>query len=141
MKRVPDPLFDAYRRSTFAVFDGDRRVELRVDRRDDAVDALLAARGVGSAAWLTAWNPGSVPYGRNANKRRHRRLVAHVDARGLAHLDGEGVSPDRRWRERGLFVLGVDREAARRLGARFGQVSIVVVERGAPPALVVVERG
>lgn len=136
MKRVPDPLFEAYRRSTFTVQDGDDVVELRVDGHDPRVDALLERRGVVSAAWLTAWNPGSVPYSRHANRRRHRRLVAALGA--TPFLDGEGVSPDRKWRERGVFVLGVDRTAARRLGARFGQVSIVFVARGAAPALVVV---
>jgi hypothetical protein len=136
VKRVPQPLYDAYRRSPFTVQDGDDVVVLRVDHHDARVDALLAKHGAASAAWLTAWNPGSVPFSRHANRRRHRRLVEALGA--TPYLDGEGVSPDRQWRERGVFVLGVDREGARRLGARFGQVSIVVVARGAAPALVVV---
>jgi hypothetical protein len=131
-------LEQAYRATTYRVdVPGQPFIAIRVGEHDDALDALLAARGVGSWTYITAYNPGSVPLSDAENERRHHELLADVARCGaVAVFDGLGVGDDGWPPEPSLLVLGVGRDEACSLGRKHGQVAVVYGERGKPAELV-----
>ena len=105
------------------------------------LQALLQRHDTRQWAFLTAWNPGSIELSQIENDLRQRDLIAVVESAGYSWLPAEGVGQDPGWPpEQSLFVLGISRAEARRLGARFDQLAVVVGRRGAPSRLVRPER-
>lgn len=102
---------------------------LRVGRGNADLDRLLDERGVATWVYITAYNPGSVPTPDAENETRQRELRAAVERAGYAYFEGAGVGEG--WpAEPSLLVLGVSEAEAEELGRRFGQVAVVVGERG-----------
>jgi hypothetical protein len=106
-------------------------IVLRIGRRHAGMEALLRARRVRSAGFITAWNPFSRRMPRGWNERMLARL--HEAARGRVLAEGWGKG--RRWAERHLLVAG-DVRALRVLAQRFRQNAIVVVGQGREARLV-----
>jgi hypothetical protein len=104
---------------------GGRKHVLRVGASHPDLDAALSARGFTCWAFLTAWNPHAKPRPRHVNLRRQRALVALLDARDLQHLPAVGVAEDRSWSEESLFVPGLSREEALRIGRLFDQEAVL----------------
>src|SRR5581483_1868313 len=86
---MQDALFDAYGRTTFVADTPRGRLSLRVGRHSAELDALLAAHGVATWAYVTAFNPGSRMLPGEANAARQRELERTVAARGFASYPGE----------------------------------------------------
>ena len=126
-------LEQAYRATTYRVdVDGSAVIALRIGERSDALDALLASRGVTSWTYVTAYNPASVRRSDAENELGQRRLVEDVNRGGaVAVYHGASVGDDGAWPpEPSLLVLGPSREEARAIGRRFGQLAVVYGERG-----------
>lgn len=129
-------LWRAYQSTSFCVGTGARPVCFRAGSRSSRLDALLARQGATRWAFITAWNPGSVPLSSVENARRHAELCAAVGAMGLATLEGEGIGRDPSWPpERSLLILGISRVRAVALGRHFGQLAIVAGRHGEPSRL------
>jgi hypothetical protein len=75
-------LFEAYGRTTFVADTPRGRLLLRVGRRSAELNDLLAAHGVTTWAYVTAFNPGSRLLPAEANAARQRELERLVAARG-----------------------------------------------------------
>jgi hypothetical protein len=130
-------LWQAYQQTLFRVFDGDRTVTFRIGEQAPALDQLLERHHGSRWAHVTAWNPASVPLSTEQNEERQAALIARLEQRGYAVLDGDGVDPAGRWApERTAFVIGISVEEARRLGREFGQIAIVAGEMPSTPRLV-----
>lgn len=70
------------------------------------------------------------------NAAAHARLGAELAAAGYRVVEGAGEDPDGRWpAEPSYLVLGMDLEAARELGRRYGQNAIVWAGADAVPEL------
>src|SRR5438128_11436757 len=122
-------LLEAYRWTTFIADTPKGHLRLRVGQRCSELDALLAGHGITTWAYVTAFNPGSVPLTAEENTARQRRLERSVAELGLTSYHGEGIGDDRRWSaEPSLLILGIGREEAKRLGREFGQLAIVYGE-------------
>ena len=119
-------LLGLYRRTDYVV---DGRVHVAVGRRSRATDAMLTRLGARAGARVTAANRPS-----RAGPGGGNRGVAHA----LAVLDTLLLLPAEGrlggWREEGLFVCGDPRRLAR-LGRRFRQNALVLVEYGRPARL------
>jgi hypothetical protein len=101
------------------------------------VDTLLAAAGLETWAFITAWNPGSVRLDGAENHRRHAELRDWLAARGLHWFAAVGVPATGDWPpEESLLVLGLDEPATAAVGRAFGQRAVVVGSRGQPARLV-----
>ncbi len=101
-----------------------------------ALDALLAAAGTDTWAFITAHNPGSRRLDDAENRRRHAALVEEVGRRGLVCHAGAGRGDDGAWpAEESVLVPGLDEAAAVAIGRAFGQLAVVVGERGRPARL------
>ena len=86
---------------------------------------------------MTAWNPASTPLPRRENDRRQGELISQLTATGCRCLRGEGRNADASWPpEESVFALDITSRDARRIGHQYGQLAIVVGERGRPPRLV-----
>jgi hypothetical protein len=120
-------LLRAYRATAYRC--GDAAV--RIGRRCDAMDTLLAKHRIRSAVFVTAWNPFSRRMPEGWNRRMQTRLAAALHR--WPALPAEGVW--RRWREAHLLVLA-DVRPVLRTAWRFRQCAVVVVRAGAAARLV-----
>jgi hypothetical protein len=125
---VPPRLLRAYRQTRYTA-DG---IEVRIGRRNAAMDAWLAEHGAQTGVLITAWNPRSrrMPFGWNARMQHH--LAEHIHRCVCVHADGQLG----RWYEAQLLVLSPP-GLARRVAVRFRQRGIVVVQRRHPARLVI----
>lgn len=138
-----DRLRAAYEATAYWVEAGpQRRFAIRVGARSADVDALLAAAGVETWAFVTAANPRSVRLSAAENARRMGGLGARLGEHGRAFLPGEGVGDEPGWpAEPSVLVLGIDETAAVALAREFDQHALVVGRRGEPARLVWVDSG
>jgi hypothetical protein len=136
-RTMDDALIEAYRRTTFLAETPSGRLRLRIGKRSSELDAFLTAHGATTWAFVTAFNPGSVPLSVEENSARQIELETVAAGQGFVCYRGEGIGDDGVWPpERSVLVLGIDRESAERLGRRFGQVAIVFGELGHEAELV-----
>lgn len=73
---------------------------------------------------VTAHNPGADHLDDAENAARQARLEAELDARGLAHHRTVAGAEDGSHAEVGALVVGLDDDAARALGAAWGQDAV-----------------
>ena len=125
----------AYERTKYCFDDGRTTICFRIGSRSGRLEAMLSRRNARRWAFLTAWNPGSVPLTAEENRRRQAQLVQ--DLRDYEVLPGEGIGDDPSWEpERSLMVLGISRGKAVTLAQKYGQLAIVVGTRQIAPKLV-----
>lgn len=134
---LPSPkLEEAYLSTSYWVEDVKRPFIFRVGKSSTQVEDLLKRYDVASWAYVTAYNPRSIPLAPAENERRHAELLQTVQRLGYQALSGHGVGDDGVWPpEKSLLILGIDRHTAYDLGKRFEQNAIVVGESGRPPEL------
>jgi hypothetical protein len=111
---------------------------LRIGARHRAFDAELASAGVKCWAFVTAWNPGSLPRSAEENSRAQAELVRTLSELDLRAWPGEGKADAGGWREESLCVLGLEAPSAVALGRRFGQLAVVVGRVGEPAQLLAI---
>ena len=129
-----DPaLLAAYMDTDYMVSD-DPPLRLRIGERNDDARILLASFNVSTAAFITAWNPGSRRLTDEENEDRQAELLTEIEQRRLNYLVGVGEGKD--WQEYSYLVLGVSREDATALGRQFEQNAYVFLEIDGVPELV-----
>ncbi|MEV5414499.1 DUF3293 domain-containing protein [Thermopolyspora sp. NPDC052614] len=79
---------------------------------------------------VTACNPGGRTVSAAANARAQAMLVAEVSGRGLTWWPAEGGDERRLHVEASVAIVGLDDDAARILGWRYGQDAIFAWEPG-----------
>lgn len=80
---------------------------------------------------VTAANPGANRFSEEENTARQARLEAELDARGLRHWATVAGAEDGSHAEAGALVVGLDDDAARALGAAWGQDAVFRWSRAA----------
>lgn len=101
---------------------------LEVHHDGDLTHPSSVASSYGEVVHLiTAWNPDAVEQPVDANLAADGMLVEILDAMGNLRHHAVGRSRDGTWREEGWCVVGLTRDEARALGARFGQVAVFEV--------------
>lgn len=127
----------AYEATDFVVENGAKSIVIRIGRKSDEIDRMLAARKMDSWAFITAFNPRSEQLTENENSSRHHQLLTLISARGYEFMDGYGIGSSGNWpSERSLFIFSIDREVATMIGKQFGQNAIVAGRFGEVPELV-----
>lgn len=130
-------LLAAYAATHFKVTGSPAPFILRIGQRSSELAALQFAKRVRSSAFLTAFNPNSVPHPVAVNRASQERLERELTAMGLTFLAGFGEDPAGVWPgEPSVLVLGVSRSDAERIGGQFGQRAIVWIGATAVPELV-----
>ncbi|NOK31992.1 DUF3293 domain-containing protein [Corallococcus exercitus] len=124
-----DALHAAFKATAYVVrphvLVGNREHVLRVDAMHPALDAALTAHGFATWAFITAWNPRAHPSPPDTNARLQQRLIALLEAQGHPNVSAVGVADDRSWSEESLFVPGLSRDEARRIGQLFDQEAVL----------------
>lgn len=132
-----DALLRAYRATRYIVTDGALVLTVEIDIPAPAIAALLRRHGASCGAFVTAWNPRSVPQSTEVNEAAHRRLLAELEAEGIRWLPHLGQGTDPAWpAEQGVLAIGLDEKAALALAHRHGQNAVVLVDLEAAPRLV-----
>jgi len=126
-------LLSAYLETDYFVSD-DPPLLLRIGEENDDAKILLASFAVDSAAFITAWNPGSNVLSEDENDARQAELLGEIEARRLNYLVGYGERKD--WLEYSYLVLGINRESARDLAEQFEQNAFVWLDQSGVPELV-----
>jgi hypothetical protein len=128
--RVTPGLRKAYLQTAYLVRAPQGVHALRIGALHPAFDAEVAATGARAWAFLTAWNPGSLPRSGEENARAQAELVKVLGELGLVAWPAEGKADGGGWREESVCVLGLDSAGAVALGRRFGQLAVVVGQVG-----------
>ena len=137
MSEVDPQLIKRYREAVYRVWDANSRMEFRVENENPELDQLLDARGIRTAAFLTAHNPGSRVLSPAENQLAHQALLKELADNGLCWLAGEGADATGEWSaETSVMVFGIDHSAATALARQFGQNAYIWIQRGETPHLV-----
>ncbi|MGQ0652999.1 MAG: DUF3293 domain-containing protein [Betaproteobacteria bacterium] len=132
---IPNELRQAYENADYAVF-FEPELVLRIGEPGERLERLMEFMHVRTAAFVTAWNPGSRRRPGAENAAAAEALEGLVDAAGYPRYRAEGRDPERSHPpEPSLLILGIYRENAEALGRLFGQNAIVFVEQGRAPEL------
>lgn len=109
MDWLPPRLRMAYRRTAYVVTDPTAPMVLKVDQPNQAAAALLQARGLESALFISAHNPWGACLTAAENQRRHAELLQALQPWPL--LEGFGASPKGDWpAETSVLVLCDDED-------------------------------
>lgn len=128
--RLPptDAMMASFRAAVYGVFDGDRRIALRIDEPNPAMAALLARHGVDRGGLVTGWNPFAQELTRAENDAANAALRERIEARGLAWLPADGGDEKGSWNEPGFLVLGADDATMEALSREFRQAAWVRID-------------
>lgn len=132
----PDPdLETLYRTADYVIDDAGVNLTIRMDCENSGLRDLLRERNASSWAFLTAYNPNSLPATAEQNADAQAELVRIVELEGYEYFHGfgtgEGWDP-----ELSLFILDIPLERAASLGTAFGQSAILWGETDLQPILV-----
>ena len=118
-----------YQATVFSATTPDGILLLRPGRKNYLLDNVLTAFRAKRWAFITAYNPGSIPMSDAINEEAHTELCRMLMRKGLVFFEGEGTSEG--WpSEKSVLVLGIGRDKAKKIGRRFTQNSIVVGKKG-----------
>ena len=118
-----------YQATVYSATTPDGILLIRPGRRNHLLDNVLTAFRAKRWAFITAYNPGSIPMSDAINEAAHIELCRMLMRKGLVFFEGEGSSegyPS----EKSVLVLGIGRDKAKKLGRKFTQYAIVVGKRG-----------
>jgi hypothetical protein len=124
---VDERLWEAYRNTIYAV--SELGLELEIGIPNITLQNYLAANGFTRWAFITACNPGSVLLDDEQNAARHELLRQTLMQKNYLYFEGYGQGKTGDWPpETSFFVLEIDRETAKQMGKKFGQLAIVFGE-------------
>ena len=119
-----------YRATVYSATTPDGILLLRPGRRNYLLDNVLTAFRAKRWAFITAYNPGSIPMSDAINEAAHVELCRLLMRKGLVFFEGDGNAEG--WpAEKSVLVIGIGRDKAAKLGWKFGQNAILVGKRGA----------
>lgn len=88
-----------------------------------------------SYAFITAWNPASLPRGERENRDADARLCTRLDEAGAGRTPMRAQDARGAWLEPGWLVGGLDADAIDALAREFGQAGVLFWERASPVRL------
>jgi Protein of unknown function (DUF3293) len=117
----------AYLATTFRVEAPSGNVDIRIGRDSMKLDALLLHLGATEWAYVTAWNPGSRLLSADLNAAAQDTMLQIIRDRRFAFYEGDGIPDTPGWvPERSVWIAGISRQYAVKIGRQFGQNAIVV---------------
>jgi hypothetical protein len=140
MKNMPSNVsddFEAYRLTNYIAWTPLGEICLRVGVRNEKLAELLEPRASRNWAFITAFNPASLPRTREENIARQQQLESTLRKERRTFFPGEGIGDDPQWPpEQSVLVLDIDRATAGELAKEFGQNAILAGDERAVPELV-----
>ena len=130
-------LIEAYKNTKYKVFEPGIIIEIGVLNQD--VDDLLTQHKSMEWAFITAYNPYSRVLTDDENKVRHDELKELT--KDYITFEGHGVGEDPAWEpELSLFIIGITRAEASKIGKKFEQNAIVCGVINSNPELIILNK-
>ncbi|MDZ7683966.1 MAG: DUF3293 domain-containing protein [Gammaproteobacteria bacterium] len=131
----PDSDLEKVYRETDYIVDDDPPLRLNVGEQNDGMRILMVSMGVESAAFVTAWNPGSQRLPMDENLDRQADLLEAIEKLRLNYFVGRGEHPGEGWSEDSYLILGISPEEALALAGQFGQNAFLWIPISGVPEL------
>jgi len=131
---MQNELLAAYQNAEYRV-DGFSRPIYIGEHAMDA-DRILSQNNLNTWAYITAYNPLSVPLDAQENMRRNEELRALLN--DYLVMEGEGQDKAKQWpAEKSFFIAGISLDDAKALAIRFGQRAMVYGQFNQPAELII----
>ena len=133
---IPPETVNAYKATNYRVF-SDPPFVLNIGQPSKLLGRLHEVYGCASSAFITAWNPSSVPTSTDANAAAQARLQDELSSRSTPFINGIGEDATGQWPgEPSVLALGLSLDTAKNYGVRFEQNAIVWAGTDACPQLI-----
>ena len=133
----PSTLIKAYQCTNYSVRDGSDNFVLRIDVISNSLENLYQRNGVGSAVFVTAFNPLGEQTEEAQNLAAHEALGTRLRSLTSQVFAGIGEDPSGEWPgEPSWLALGIDLATSRQLGRDYGQNAVVWCNSDAIPKLI-----
>lgn len=130
-------LIEAYKNTKYKVFEPSIIIEIGVLNQD--VNDLLTQHKSMEWAFITAHNPYSRVLTNDENKVRHDELKELT--KDYITFEGHGIGEDPAWEpELSLFIIGITRDEASKIGKKFEQNAIVYGVINSNPELIILNK-
>ncbi len=118
-------LRECYFQTDYRFTYGRKIITIRLETDNLALKKFLEEEGIESWAYITAWNPHSLPMPEYFNRKQQGLLREKVKSFQLYEGEGKGLLGD--WPpEESFFIAGIGRWEACELGREFGQNAILL---------------
>lgn len=114
---------EAFTNTDYIVNIDNKEVIINIDKLHPQIDEII--KPFKTWAFITAHNPLPQILSNPENLLRNNRLKEDVEKLGNKIFNGYGLAKDKSWREDSFMIIGIDKEDAKKLGAKFGQLAIV----------------
>lgn len=119
---ISEALVSAYLDAIYVVHGESGDIVIRPSPVNPDLSVFMKKHGVNTAAFLTAFNPYSVPLTVAENISNQNRLLADIQTLGLESISGEGMDPSDLWAsEPSVLALGITLADAERLADLYQQ--------------------
>ena len=126
----------AYEATNYRVF-SDPQFVINIGQPSKLLGRLYEVYGCASAAFITAWNPFSIPTSHEVNAVALTRLQEELGSRSTPFIDGIGEDATGQWPgEPSVLALGLSLDTAKNYGVQFEQNAIVWAGTDACPQLI-----
>ncbi len=118
-------LIESYKKTKYKVFEPTITIEIGIFNQD--LNNLILNHNSNEWAFITAYNPYSKVLTNDENKIRHYELKELTE--NYVTFEGHGVGEDPTWEpELSLFIIGISKVEASKIGKKFEQNAIVYGE-------------
>ncbi len=136
ISKVDQQTIQSYMETNYQV-EGPTHFILTVGHESDELLDLYKKLSVKSCAFITAFNPWSIPLSDEENIIREQRLVDFLRTKGYHSVPGIGTHPSNSWPgERSQMVWGISKSQAREIAAEFHQNAFVWAGQDRIPELI-----
>lgn len=134
--QIAEETIQAYRDTEYRV-EGDAPFVLRVGCVSQDLLKHYKRRELQSCAFITAYNPFSIPLGAAENVLRDHNLLLLLSERGCRSVVGVGQHPSNEWPgEQSRLVWGISLEHASEIARQFQQNALIWAAEDAVPELI-----
>jgi hypothetical protein len=127
-------LIEAYKNTKYIVFD--LNLTIVIDKSNLEINELLVKHNTNEWAFITAYNPYSRVLTNEENRIRHNELIEMTE--NYVTFEGHGVGEDPTWEpELSLFIIGISKVDASKVGKKFEQNAIVYGNINNSPELLI----
>lgn len=130
-------LIEAYKNTKYIVFEPTLTIE--IGKLNQEIDEIIIKHNSNAWAFITAYNPYSRVLTNDENRVRHEELKDLT--KNYMTFEGHGVGEDPIWEpELSLFIIGITRDEASKIGKKFEQNAIVCGELNNSPELLILNK-
>jgi hypothetical protein len=130
-------IIEAYKNTKYIVFD--LKLTIVIDKSNLDINELLVKHNTKDWAFITAYNPYSRVLTNEENRIRHNELKELT--KDYVSFEGHGIGEDPTWEpELSLFIIGISKVEASKIGKKFEQNAIVFGELNSLPELIVLNK-